>query len=141
MLMRTLSLTALALFVAAVGWRYRHAEWVQAVVGPPAPAKAKPIVFDNGTVRAPPVRASDAAAPPAATGLRKCLRGQTISYTDQPCPPGSREAEMNRGAVTVVPGQAPAAKPAASLKLPNAREAMRPEGPTLTEQAIDRATR
>jgi hypothetical protein len=138
---RTIALTVLALFVAAAGWRYRNADWVRSWVNTTMPAKAKPIVFDNGTVRAPPVRASGAAAAAAATGLRKCIRGQSVSYTDQPCPPGSREAEVTRGAVTVVEGPAPAIKPAAGLKLPNARDAMRPEGPTLNEQAIERATR
>ncbi len=139
--LRAIALTALALFVAAVGWRYRNAEGLRSWLATPAATKAKPIVFDNGTVHAPPVRASGAATAPAATGLRKCLRGQTVSYTDQPCPPGSREAEVNRGSVTVVDGQTPAAKPSAGLKLPNARDAIRPEGPSLNEQAIERATR
>jgi hypothetical protein len=137
---RAIALTVLALFVAAIGWRYRNADWVRGVLGPPAAAvKAKPIVFDNGTVRTPPSPASGPAA--AAISMRKCLRGQTVSYTDQPCPPGSRETTVNRGSVTVVEGQAPAAKPPAGARLPNARDAMRPEGPSLNEQAIERATR
>jgi hypothetical protein len=139
MSIRTLAFTALALFVAAIGWRYRNADGVRSVLGPTAATKAKPVVFDNGTVRAPPPRASGPAA--AAIGMRKCLRGTAISYTDQPCPPGSREAPVNRGAVTVVEGQAPTVKAPSGTSLPNARDAIRPAGPSLNEQAIERATR
>jgi hypothetical protein len=144
---RAIALTVLVLFAAAFGWRYRHAEWLQGVFSPPVATKAKPIVFDNGTVRTPPPPASGPM--PAAIGMRKCLRGTTVSYTDQPCPPGSREAPVNRGVVTVVeatapapaPAPAPAAKPSAGPLLPNARDAIRPAGPSLNEQAIERATR
>ncbi len=142
---RTIALLVLALIAAAAGWHYRNANWVRSLMGTTAPVKAKPVVFDNGSVRTPPPPASGSTAPaPAALGLRKCVRGSSVSYTDQPCPPGSKEQSVNKGVVTVVPGQAPAAPPAnplAGARLPNARDAMRPEGPTLNELAIERATR
>jgi len=46
------------------------------------------------------------AAPPA--GLHKCRSGAKVDYSSDPCPPGSVEQPIKGGAVTVVPGQAPA---------------------------------
>jgi len=45
--------------------------------------------------------AAQAAPPPAP---RKCVRGASVVYTDQPCPPGSREEAVD-GAVTTLPGR------------------------------------
>lgn len=50
-------------------------------------------------------------AKPGTAGLRKCVRGTTVSYVDTPCPPGSKEQPIKQDIVTVVPGQ-PVAKPA-----------------------------
>lgn len=96
--------------VAAAGWRFGQSPTFQrwmAAEAPPAPA----FRFDNGSARAPDAdveaEAAPASAPRAASGLRKCLRGTTVAYTDGPCPPGTREQDLTRGTVTVVPGQAP----------------------------------
>ncbi|MEQ1593774.1 MAG: hypothetical protein ABL985_01620 [Casimicrobium sp.] len=43
-----------------------------------------------------------------AGGLRKCVKGDAVSYVDTPCPPGSKEHAIRKDLVTVVPGQAPA---------------------------------
>ncbi|MFO1337275.1 MAG: hypothetical protein U1F53_03425 [Burkholderiaceae bacterium] len=103
---------AVALAVALVAWRHR--EEVQAFFSRP-PAPAKPIVFDNGTVRdtAPPP-APDASAPVAAAPLprgtmRKCLRGGEVTYTDQECPPGFKEKPVSGSKFSVVKGQPGAA--------------------------------
>lgn len=123
------SVLALVLLVA-VGWRIRHAEFWRPA--PPA-ASARPIVFDNGTVRervpasAPGQRR---AAEPVLGAVRKCRRGAELSYTNHACPPGSREEPMG-GHVNVVEGQRPAA--------PQAQAATDPAGPGLREQQIERA--
>ncbi len=44
-------------------------------------------------------------------GLRKCVQGNSVSYVDTACPPGSNEQRIKRNIVTVVSGQA-ARKPA-----------------------------
>ena len=49
-----------------------------------------------GGARAAAGRATEAPPP------RKCLRGSSVVYTDQPCPPGSREEAVD-GAVTSLP--------------------------------------
>ena len=75
------------------------------------------IQFDNGTVREAPVPASPASAASAQVfegepgKLKKCLRGNTVTYTDQNCPPGTKAAAVTGGNVTVVPSEKP--KPAA----------------------------
>jgi hypothetical protein len=56
------------------------------------------------------------AAPPA--GLHKCRSGGRVDYSSDPCPPGSVEQPIKGGAVTVVPGQAPASAPAEKSKPP-----------------------
>lgn len=44
------------------------------------------------------------AAPPAATHPRKCVRADGhVTYTDQPCPPGSQERVVDGGATTMAP--------------------------------------
>jgi hypothetical protein len=48
------------------------------------------------------------AASSNAGGLRKCVRGDAVSYVDTPCPPGSKEQSIRKDLVTVVPAQAPA---------------------------------
>lgn len=48
------------------------------------------------------------AAPSNAGGLRKCVKGDAVSYVDTPCPPGSKEQSIRKDLVTVVPAQASA---------------------------------
>lgn len=99
-----------ALFVALLlssFWRYRQSDLFQGWMPAPA-AKAKPIVFDNGTVRemAPAVPSSaPLAAPVALHAMRKCQRGTEVLYTDSPCKTGFRELPITRGVVTVLDGQ------------------------------------
>lgn len=99
---------ALALLVALLAWRQREA--LQAFFSPPA-EPAKPIVFDNGTVRdttpAPPAEAGAAAGPaPLPRGvMRKCLRGAEVTYTDRECPPGFKERPVSGSQFSVVKGQ------------------------------------
>lgn len=46
-------------------------------------------------------------------GLRKCVKGAEVTYTNARCPAGYAEQAVSGGAVTVVPGT-PVPKPAAA---------------------------
>ena len=60
------------------------------------------------------------AAAKGAGNLRKCVAGEKITYTDEACPPGSREQPISSGNVTVMPATraADGASAANSAKAP-----------------------
>lgn len=67
---------------------------------------AKPIVFDNGTVRQySPASASEQADMPVGA-LRKCMNKGEVIYTNVPCPVGHKEKPVAGPPVNVVAGQA-----------------------------------
>lgn len=103
--------------VAAAGWRFGQSATFQRWIAPEAPPLPA-FQFDNGSARVPDTEPDPEAAPAsaarAATGLRKCIRGSQVVYTDGNCPPGSKEQDLTRGTVTVVPGQAPVKTTAAT---------------------------
>ena len=89
-------------------------------------------------------RAAGAAAVPG--GLRKCVRGTTVLYTDKTCPPGSREQGVRADNVTVLPATQPTAPQPAGGQAPPREPLLRElAGPddtaAMREKAIDRATR
>ncbi len=143
MTLRVLSWVMLAAIVAAVGWRYRDADWVRgwARSGPAEPVR---IHFDNGTVREYlPASTPDAAPLAGPAGVRKCRRGSEISYVSGTCPAGSKEQPIAGGTVSVVPG-AGAPKPppavAAGPRRSTLYDALDPSGePNLRERAMERA--
>jgi hypothetical protein len=126
----------IVLLVGVVGisaWRHRDDAWVQALWRPEAPPK--PVVFDNGSVRAaaqPMVPASAAAKGPdnLPGQMKKCIKGKQVVYTDQPCEAGAKVASVSGGNVTVVPSIAP--KPAAP-----AQGAQAPSGRSTLHDALD----
>jgi hypothetical protein len=127
-----LIVAALAL-AAAASWRFRNAPWVHEFLHPQAVKKLN-IEFDNSTVRqyetpSPPDPAKKGNEPLPVGALRKCVRGSDISYTNNPCPAGSKEHALSKGTVTVL--SAPP-KPVA----PPTQAA--PE-PTLQQKAVERA--
>lgn len=72
---------------------------------------AKPIVFDNGSVREPDTRgasgnSTDAADVPAGAP-RKCVRGQDVTYTNIACPRGFIEKPLAADRVSVVSNSMP----------------------------------
>lgn len=68
----------------------------------------------------------------SANGLRKCVAGERVLYTDTACPPGYATATV-QGNLTVVAPVVPASVPAAKPAPGPAAEG------TLREQMIDRA--
>lgn len=113
--MRIVIWISVLLLAASIGWRYR-AVLLQPLqpAGPPA----RPIVFDNGSVR-DQRPASQPDGPPVASLApgqpRKCVKGGETTYTNFACPPGFKEAQIRSDRVTVVPGT-PQARAAASDK-------------------------
>jgi len=88
---------------------------------------------------AQPAGGSAPAAP--AAGLRKCRQGGKLLYTSDECPKGSVEQPISGGAVTVVPGQAPAPAPAAPGGAPDLGKLMGKEAAgDLRDKRIDRET-
>jgi hypothetical protein len=106
---RILFITAALLIALSVAWGKRQS--IQTLFAPPPPSP-KPIQFDNGTVRefAPSSSASSSSdrSQIASGGLRKCFKGQQISYTNMECPPGSTEKPVAGPPVNILPAQASA---------------------------------
>lgn len=132
--MKGIVITVLVLLAASAAWRDRAAidRWLQA--GPSA--QAKPIVFDNGTVREPPAAASQpfAAAVSLLPGmLRKCVRGGQTTYTDIDCPNGFQQRTVAADRVSIV--DAPADGSARASAAP--RSSTRPAAQRRLHDALD----
>ena len=135
--------------VLAIGWHYR--EPARELLAPAPVARTTPFKFDNGSIRdAERASAPGTGAPPVAAavpgGLRKCVRGTTVLYTDKTCPPGSREQGVRADNVTVLPATQPTAPQPAGGQAPPREPLLRElAGPddtaAMREKAIDRATR
>ena len=90
--------------IASAAWYFRDDPDFRRFLHLQQSAPGQPV---NGAV---PTGAAST-APPA--GLYKCRTGAKVEYSNVPCPPGSVEQPIKGGAVTVMPGQAPAQDPAA----------------------------
>jgi hypothetical protein len=117
--MKFLILIAVALALAAGLWTQRDSAWSRRLQAsmPGSPSSAP-------------------ATPPA--GLRKCLRGTEVLYTNEACPAGS-EAQRVNGAVTVVPAAQSGKLPSLPASVPNARELLKANEPTLRDQRMEQA--
>ncbi len=115
MLLRLLAAFALAAVLLSAGYSLWRSGAIGDWLAPPAAPPA--IAFDNGSARpAPPPPASGAQrvaalSPPGA--LRKCVRGDRVSYSNLTCPPGFVERPVAQDGVTVVPAYRPAGQAAA----------------------------
>ena len=114
-----------ALIIGAVAWALIDPPLARRLTGGWWPADAAPKPMPSG-----------------AAGIRKCLRGSEVLYTQGACPPGSREAALTQGSITVVPpikATPQAAAPEAGASRPNVRTLLRPPGePDLRERQMDR---
>jgi hypothetical protein len=119
-----------AVVLGAVLWGARDTAFVRQFMQPVV-GTAPAIRFDNDTTALPPAGDSTPARQDIRSGMRKCLRGAEVLYTDAPCPAGSREAKVAGGAVTVLPGT-PATTvlrpPKAAASAPNVRDLLLPPG-------------
>lgn len=133
MSLQKMVLGALCVVLLAVGWSFRRAAWLQELLHP-EPVKPLNIPFDNGSVRDknPPAAPTGAALPTQKPPgvLRKCVGREGVIYSDNVCPPGSKEASMGQGTLNVVNPVRPAARPASAPVAPVEAE------PTLRERRI-----
>jgi hypothetical protein len=136
----------LVLALGASAWRHRNDAWVQALWRPePAP---RSVGLDNGSAREPaapgkPVAGTSLPAPANLPGqMKKCVRGQQVTYTDQPCEPGARVGTVTSDKLSVVPGAvapptAPDAAPKGRSQLHDALDLNEPE--KLRDKMMERA--
>lgn len=117
MSIRGLVIGLLLVSVLGLGWQQR--EPLQAWLGSSA-AKVQSLTEASSGGSA----AGDAKARPG--GLRKCVKGQEVSYTNAECPAGYRDQAVTGGSVTVV-AATPVPKPAASAS----------SGPSALHKALD----
>lgn len=96
--------------LAGVGLAWQKRAQLQAWLGT-APPVAAAIPSFNEPSADQPARTVEGRA--KLGGLRKCVNGQQVSYTNVECPPGHREQAVTAGAVNVVPAT-PVARPAAA---------------------------
>jgi hypothetical protein len=79
---------------------------------------------------------------PAKARIRKCATGSTIQYGTMPCAPGSKEAPMDGGTLTVMPAVKDQATPAPGMaaSIPNVRDLLVPPSDIdLRAKQIERA--
>ena len=99
--------------LAAAGWFFRDSPLLRGAATS-TQAFVKDVLPDNSYTAAKPKgdkpggKAEQSKGPHA---LRKCVSETRTVYTDEACPPGSREAPISEGNVTVMPGQRAAAQP------------------------------
>jgi hypothetical protein len=105
------------------------AAWQLGALAPLMPALRS---ATSAVLGAPTSGATQSTAPGGPNGLRKCVAGERVLYTDTACPPGYATATV-QGNLTVVAPVVPASVPAAKPAPGTAAEG------TLREQMIDRA--
>lgn len=138
MTLRSYLIFVIAVVSAGVLWKYWDSETVQSYLRPKASSRPASIQFDNGSVREFPVRPPNTKdTPPPLGSLRKCQRGSEISYTNELCPPGTREVKMNSGTVSVIEMPKPAPAPANGAKKPDGSPDK--DEPSIRDKMIDRA--
>ena len=109
--------------VAGAGWYFRDSPELGAMLGG-LKKEMDAIHIDNGERVGKDGKSLSAdkkgAAAKAAGNLRKCVAGEKVTYTDEACPPGSREQPISSGNVTVMPAMraADGASTANSAKAP-----------------------
>jgi hypothetical protein len=103
---KAISVVLVMAALATAGWHFRDSPEMRGMLGG-IKKDLDAIHVDNGIRvgkdgKALPADRKDAASK-GAGGLRKCLSGTQTTYTDEACPPGSREMPISSGNVTVVP--------------------------------------
>jgi hypothetical protein len=100
------------------GWFYRDTPTMQSAAST-TKAIVKDVLPDNSyTVARTDAEKSGAKAdkPKESHALKKCVSDKSTIYTDEKCPPGSRQAPISEGNVTVIPSQRTGGKAKAEEK-------------------------
>lgn len=138
--MRAVLLIAVLAAAGVFGWKYRDEipflRDAQTKIAAPA------FKFNNDEPSFGPVPEKPA---PGAGSVRRCLQNGTTLYTNDACPPGSKELGVKSGTVSVVPAfKAPPSASAVDKPksgIPNARELLSPPGEVdIKEKHMERAT-
>lgn len=145
MMLKRIFVALLFAVLLSAGWRLVNPgggllAWLQ----PRSAPAPRSIEFDNGSARDERAASAPAlvAVPPSrAQGrMRKCRKGESVIYTDAPCPPGSREHTVSGGTVTVVDGPKPPTGEALGARQPNVRDLLGPDrGQSLADKQMERA--
>lgn len=111
---------------ALVAWEYRNSDFVNSLVRPASTPKPVAIEFDNGTVRQYDIASEPAPAPVRrrADGLLKCRRGDSVTYTNFECPPGTKPEALAGGTVSVMASEGLPKPTAATPKSGNAQQSL-----------------
>jgi hypothetical protein len=128
--------------VAGAGWYYRDSPELSGILG--GIRKDLDVIhIDNGVRVGKDGKALSAdkkdSGSKAAGGLRKCVSGAQITYTDEVCPAGSREMPISSGNVTVVPATrgAPAADADKSAKAASGEPARNKEDLNMRDKRVE----
>lgn len=120
--------------------QFVHQAFRQTAATVPTPALPSLGTAADGPVAAP----RPSAGAQSTGGLRKCVGGGTVVYTDGACPAGTRAQAVSGGTVTVMPAP-PAPAVAAPPDAPASRAStirdlvMKPGEKTIQEMAAERA--
>ena len=114
MSLRGLVVAATLLAAAALAWQKR--EQLQAWAGQ-APTLAT--LVPTSSEPSAGARPGADGAKPRPGGLRKCVKGQQVAYTNVECPPGYQDQAVTAAPVNVLPAT-PVSKPVASSSAPSA---------------------
>ena len=139
MLLRMLAALGLLALLASVIFSLHRAGHFRAWLAGTADPKPREIVFDNGSVRdlaapaasAPPTKLTELSPPGV---MRKCVRGDRVTYSNLTCPAGFRERPIKAEAVTVVPAVRAPATPSAAAP---PGQAPGPDNPRSLRDALD----
>jgi hypothetical protein len=115
---KTIIVIIAVIALVGAGWFFRDSDMVRGAASS-AQAFVKDVLPDNSYSAAKTnadksAGKGDGAKAPHA--LRKCVSEARTIYTDEKCPPGSREAPISEGNVTVMPSQRTGGKPKAEEK-------------------------
>ncbi|WP_431261614.1 hypothetical protein ACQ859_15040 [Roseateles chitinivorans] len=139
--MRAVLLIIVVAILGVVGWKKRDEipflrDAAREVERQADKVEVPKIRFDND----PPATSGAQPGKPSAGGARRCVVNGSVLYTNDACPAGSTEQQVKGGTITVMPAyKAPPAPASAGSGIPNARELLAPKGPTLNQQAQERA--
>jgi hypothetical protein len=140
--LRLLAALGLLALLASVIFSLHRAGHFRAWLAGTADPKPREIVFDNGSVRDLAAPAAPGASAPATKltelsppgVMRKCVRGDRVTYSNLTCPAGFRERPIKAEPVTVVPAvRVPATPPAAAPP----GQAPGPNNPRSLRDALD----
>lgn len=112
MSIKTIAILAAVIALAGAGWLFRDAPVVRETADGMT-RFGKSILPDSKYTVVHAENEKNAGRGDKAGGagpLRKCIQDARIIYTDEKCPPGSREAPIAEGNVTVVPSSRPVDK-------------------------------